>query len=63
VLAQQLSPAGIAQLQALISDKQNRSPDELKIDSNLLFAARAAKNVQLGIHALNRPGIPGDSIS
>ena len=48
-LAQRLSPAGIAQVQALIADKQNRSPDELKIDSNLLFAARAAKNAQLGI--------------
>ena len=37
----QLSDAAVAQMAALISDKQNRTPEEQKLDSNLLFAMRA----------------------
>ncbi len=50
--AQSITSAGIAQIQALIADKQTRTAEELKVDSNLLFAARAASQERLGIQVV-----------
>jgi hypothetical protein len=38
--AQPIAPEGLAQIEALLADKENRTPAEQKIDSTLLHAAR-----------------------
>lgn len=49
-----ISPTAAAQIQALIDEKASRSPVEIKIDSQLLYALRAARGQQAarGVPAL-----------
>ena len=42
-IAQTIRAEAIAQIEALIQEKQARTPTEQKLDSNLLYAARTSR--------------------
>lgn len=47
--AQPIHPDGLAQIQAILLEKATRSPDENKLDSNLLLGMRAAQRRSFGV--------------
>src|SRR5687768_2914397 len=55
-----LSPQVVAQLQGLVAEKRSRTPEQQKIDSQLLYAARMARGqaVAAGIAALDTGIVP-----
>ena len=55
-----LSPQVVAQLQGLVAEKRSRSPEQQKIDSQLLYAARMARGqaIAAGVAALDTGIVP-----
>jgi hypothetical protein len=47
--AQPIHPDGLAQIQAILLEKATRTPDENKLDSNLLLAMRAVQRRNFGV--------------
>jgi Subtilase family len=51
---QELSAQGLEQIQALLAEKESRTPAQRKLDSNLLYAARQSRGVDVapGVRSL-----------
>ena len=61
-IGQPLSGAALSQMAALISDKRSRSPEEQKLDSNLLYAMRAVTQ-RLSANVIPRPAFVDNFIA